>query len=47
MCVTFHEVALKQEQWLVANALAEGYDPLLSIGDIQSHHTRQATAVAA
>jgi 1-aminocyclopropane-1-carboxylate deaminase len=33
--------------YLVADALAKGYDTLVSIGGVQSNHTRQVAAVAA
>ena len=34
-------------EYLAAEALAQGYDTLVSIGGIQSNHTRQVAAVAA
>src|SRR3954453_8545158 len=34
-------------EYLVAEALAEGCDTLVSIGGVQSNHTRQVAAVAA
>jgi 1-aminocyclopropane-1-carboxylate deaminase len=34
-------------EYLVADALAQGYDTLVSIGGVQSNHTRQVAAVAA
>jgi 1-aminocyclopropane-1-carboxylate deaminase len=34
-------------EYLVADALAEGCDTLVSIGGVQSNHTRQVAAVAA
>jgi 1-aminocyclopropane-1-carboxylate deaminase len=34
-------------EYLAADALAEGYDTLVSIGGVQSNHTRQVAAVAA
>src|SRR5439155_14110589 len=34
-------------EYLVANALAQGCDTLVSIGGVQSNHTRQVSAVAA
>src|SRR3954449_8238612 len=34
-------------EYLVADALAQGCDPLVSIGGVQSNHTRQVAAVAA
>src|SRR5918996_936967 len=34
-------------EYLVADALAKGYDTLVSIGGVQSNHTRQVAAVAA
>ncbi len=38
---------IRKLEWLVADALAQSYDTLVSIGGIQSNHTRQVTAVAA
>ena len=34
-------------EYLVADALATGCDTLVSIGDVQSNHTRQVAAVSA
>ena len=34
-------------EYLVADALAQGCDTLVSIGSVQSNHTRQVAAVAA
>src|SRR5438093_11080082 len=34
-------------EYLVADALAKGCDTLVSIGGVQSNHTRQVSAVAA
>src|ERR671933_662931 len=34
-------------EYLVADALAQGFDTLVSIGGVQSNHTRQVAAVAA
>ena len=34
-------------EYLVADALAKGCDTLVSIGGVQSNHTRQVAAVAA
>jgi 1-aminocyclopropane-1-carboxylate deaminase len=34
-------------EYLVADAVAKGYDTLVSIGGVQSNHTRQVAAVAA
>src|SRR6476619_748078 len=34
-------------EYLVADALAQGADTLVSIGGVQSNHTRQVAAVAA
>ena len=34
-------------EYLVADALAQGCDTLVSIGGVQSNHTRQVAAVAA
>lgn len=38
---------IRKLEWLVADALAQGCDTLVSIGNIQSNHTRQVTAAAA
>lgn len=38
---------VRKLEWLVADALAQGCDTLVSIGGVQSNHTRQVTAVAA
>lgn len=38
---------MRKLEWLVADALAQGCDTLVSIGGVQSNHTRQVTAVAA
>ena len=38
---------VRKLEWLVADALAQGCDTLVSIGNIQSNHTRQVAAVAA
>ncbi|HVK93230.1 MAG TPA: 1-aminocyclopropane-1-carboxylate deaminase [Noviherbaspirillum sp.] len=38
---------IRKLEWLVADALAQGCDTLVSIGGIQSNHTRQVTAAAA
>ena len=38
---------VRKMEWLAADALAKGCDTLVSIGGIQSNHTRQVTAVAA
>lgn len=38
---------IRKLEWLVADAIAQGCDTLVSIGNIQSNHTRQVTAAAA
>jgi 1-aminocyclopropane-1-carboxylate deaminase len=38
---------VRKLEWLAADALAQGSDTLVSIGNIQSNHTRQVAAVAA
>lgn len=38
---------VRKLEWLAADALARGCDTLVSIGNIQSNHTRQVAAVAA
>ncbi len=38
---------LRKLEFLVADALAQGCDTLVSIGGIQSNHTRQVAAAAA
>ncbi len=38
---------VRKLEWLAAEALAQGCDTLVSIGSIQSNHTRQVAAVAA
>ncbi len=38
---------IRKLEWLAADALAKGCDTLVSIGNIQSNHTRQVAAVAA
>jgi 1-aminocyclopropane-1-carboxylate deaminase len=38
---------VRKLEWLVADAVAQGCDTLVSIGNIQSTHTRQVAAVAA
>ncbi|MFA6036799.1 MAG: 1-aminocyclopropane-1-carboxylate deaminase [Legionellales bacterium] len=38
---------IRKLEWLVADALAKGCDTLVSIGGIQSNHTRQVAAAAA
>lgn len=38
---------IRKLEWLVADALAQSCDTLVSIGGVQSNHTRQVTAVAA
>ena len=38
---------IRKLEWLAADALARGCDTLVSIGNIQSNHTRQVAAVAA
>ncbi len=38
---------IRKLEWLAADALAHGADTLVSIGNIQSNHTRQVAAVAA
>jgi 1-aminocyclopropane-1-carboxylate deaminase len=38
---------IRKLEWLTADALAKGCDTLVSIGNIQSNHTRQVAAVAA
>jgi 1-aminocyclopropane-1-carboxylate deaminase len=38
---------IRKLEWLVADALASNCDTLVSIGNIQSNHTRQVAAVAA
>lgn len=38
---------VRKLEWLAAEALAQGCDTLVSIGNIQSNHTRQVAAVAA
>jgi 1-aminocyclopropane-1-carboxylate deaminase len=35
---------IRKLEWLVADALAKGCDTLVSIGNIQSNHTRQVCA---
>jgi 1-aminocyclopropane-1-carboxylate deaminase len=38
---------IRKLEWLAAQAIAQGCDTLVSIGNIQSNHTRQVAAVAA
>jgi 1-aminocyclopropane-1-carboxylate deaminase len=38
---------IRKLEWLVADALAKGCDTLVSIGGVQSNHTRQVAAAAA
>jgi 1-aminocyclopropane-1-carboxylate deaminase len=38
---------IRKLEWLAADALASGCDTLVSIGNVQSNHTRQVAAVAA
>ena len=38
---------VRKLEWLVADAMAQGCDTLVSIGGVQSNHTRQVAAVAA
>ncbi|MCK8783087.1 1-aminocyclopropane-1-carboxylate deaminase [Roseomonas sp. NAR14] len=38
---------VRKLEWLAADAIAQGCDTLVSIGNIQSNHTRQVAAVAA
>ncbi|CAN5440297.1 1-aminocyclopropane-1-carboxylate deaminase [soil metagenome] len=38
---------IRKLEWLVADALAQSCDTLVSIGGVQSNHTRQVAAVAA
>src|SRR3954447_11193329 len=38
---------VRKLEYLAADALAEGCDTLVSIGGVQSNHTRQGAAVAA
>ena len=38
---------IRKLEYLVADALAKGCDTLVSIGDVQSNHTRQVAAVSA
>ena len=38
---------VRKLEWLAADALAQGCDTLVCIGNIQSNHTRQVAAVAA
>jgi len=38
---------VRKLEWLAADAVAKGCDTLVSIGNIQSNHTRQVAAVAA
>ncbi len=38
---------IRKLEWLTADAVAQGCDTLVSIGNIQSNHTRQVAAVAA
>jgi 1-aminocyclopropane-1-carboxylate deaminase len=38
---------IRKLEWLAAEALGQGCDTLVSIGNIQSNHTRQVAAVAA
>ena len=38
---------VRKLEWLAADAVARGCDTLVSIGNIQSNHTRQVAAVAA
>ena len=38
---------IRKLEWLAADAVAKGCDTLVSIGNIQSNHTRQVAAVAA
>ena len=38
---------IRKLEWLAADAMAQGCDTLVSIGNIQSNHTRQVAAVAA
>jgi 1-aminocyclopropane-1-carboxylate deaminase len=38
---------IRKLEWLAADALAQGADTLVSIGNIQSNHTRQVAATAA
>jgi 1-aminocyclopropane-1-carboxylate deaminase len=38
---------IRKLEWLAADAVAQGCDTLVSIGNIQSNHTRQVAAFAA
>lgn len=38
---------IRKLEWLIADAIEKGCDTLVSIGNIQSNHTRQVTAAAA
>ncbi len=38
---------VRKLEWLAADAVAQGCDTLVSIGNVQSNHTRQVAAVAA
>src|SRR5690348_8851991 len=45
--VAFGGNKTRKLEYLVADALAQGCDTLVSIGGVQSNHTRQVAAVAA
>src|SRR5690349_22605657 len=45
--LAFGSNKVRKLEWLVADALAQGCDTLVSIGGVQSNHTRQVAAVAA
>jgi 1-aminocyclopropane-1-carboxylate deaminase len=45
--LAFGSNKVRKLEWLVADALAKGCDTLVSIGGVQSNHTRQVAAVAA
>src|SRR5262249_39601800 len=38
---------IRKLEWLIPDALSSGCDTLVSIGNVQSNHTRQVAAVAA
>ena len=45
--LAFGSNKVRKLEWLAADALAKGCDTLVSIGGVQSNHTRQVAAVAA
>jgi 1-aminocyclopropane-1-carboxylate deaminase len=44
--IAFGGNKVRKLEYLVADALAQGCDTLVSIGGVQSNHTRQVTGVA-